>query len=44
MQREEHTAVKNIPKAVIAVTDHGIQAEVDKAGVVESEKVVGPVA
>lgn len=44
MQKEGHMAVKNIPKAVTAVTDHRIQAEVDEAGVVESEKVVGPMA
>lgn len=37
-------AVKNIPKAVIAATGHRIQAEVDKAGVVKNERVVGPAA
>lgn len=44
MQREGHTAVESVPKAVTAVTEHRIQAEAAKAGVGESEEAAGPVA
>lgn len=35
MQREGHTAVESVPKTVIAVTEHKIQAEEARAGVGE---------